>query len=382
MGGGLIMAADDVVAIILAAGRASRMGDFKPLLPFGGRTLIEHVTAGFREAGVGRIHVVTGYRAEALAPELQRLGLTEAHNGQFDRGMFSSVQTGIASLPADARACLIMPVDAPLLRVSTLVRILAAAADSAAAVVYPNYRGERGHPPLIRRELFGEVLAGDGEGGLQGLLARHQDEALDVDVFDWGCLVDIDRPEDYRRILQEFARHRLPNDEECDAMLAAAATPETVRRHCRAVAALATSVSRRLRDAGEPVDPALVRAAAWVHDIAKGQPRHAAAGAEMVSAFGFPELALTVARHSDAPDDAMRLDDGAIVYLADKLIQGERAVSLEARFAPALVRFADDPGALAGARRRLAAALAIRDAIEARIGSLHPLGAPSLGAAP
>ena len=314
---------------------------------------------------------MTGYRAEALAPELQRLGLTEAHNGQFDRGMFSSVQTGIASLPADARACLIAPVDAPLLRVSTLVRLLAAAAESAAAVVYPNYRGERGHPPLIRRALFAEVLAGDGEGGLQGLLARHQDEALDVEVFDWGCLVDIDRPEDYRRILQEFARHRLPNDEECDAMLAAAAAPETVRRHCRAVAALATSLSRRLRDAGEPVDPALARAAAWVHDIAKGQPRHAAAGAEMVSAFGFPELAPTVARHMDAPDDAMRLDEGAVVYLADKLIQGERAVSLEARFGPALIRFADDPEALAGARRRFAGALAVRDAIEARIGSLY-----------
>ena len=377
------MGADDVVAIVLAAGRSSRMGDFKPLLPFGGRTLIEHMTAGFREAGVRRIHVVTGYRAEALAPELQRLGLTEVHNGQFDRGMFSSVQTGIASLPADARACLIVPVDAPLVRVSTLARILAAAAESAAAVVYPNYRGGRGHPPLIRRELFAEVLAGDGEGGLQGLLARHQDEALDVDVFDWGCLVDIDRPEDYRRILQELRVIGCPTTRNATRCW----RRRRRRRRCAAIAApsprLATSLARRLWDAGEPVDPALVRAAAWVHDIAKGQPRHAAAGAEMVSAFGFPELAPTVARHMDAPDDAMRLDERR------RRLPRRQAHPGRARgFAGGAFRSGARPlspttlRALAGARRRFAAALAVRDAIEARIGSLHAAGAPSPGAAP
>lgn len=68
--------------------------------------------------------------------------------------------------------------------------------------------------------------------------------------------------------------------------------------------------------------------------------------------------------------DAGRLDEGAVVYLADKLVQGETRVSLEARFAPALDRFAGDPSALAGVRRRLASARAIFEAIEARIGDL------------
>ena len=63
-------------------------------------------------------------------------------------------------------------------------------------------------------------------------------------------------------------------------------------------------------------------------------------------------------------------DHGAVVYLADKLVQGETRVSLETRFAPGLDRFAGDPSALAGVRRRLASARAIFEAIEARIGSL------------
>jgi len=367
------MGAETIVAVILAAGRSSRMGDFKPLLPFGGRSLIAQVAAAFREARVAQIHVVAGFRAEALAPELARLGLIEIRNDAFDRGMFSSVQAAVAALPASAAACLLAPVDAPLLRVSTIERIVAAAAKSDAAVIYPNYRGVRGHPPLIRRALFAEILAGEGVGGLQALLARHQHAALDVDVFDIGCLVDIDTPEDYRRCLVEFVRHHLPNDEECEAMLAAASAPEPVRRHCRAVAALATNLSRRLRDAGEPLDTDFVRAAAWLHDIAKGAPHHAEAGAMLVSGFGFPELAPAVARHMQAPEDATRLDEGSIVYLADKLVQGERAVSLEARFGPALARFADDREALAGARRRFAGALALRAAIEARIGGLYPV---------
>ncbi len=74
-----------IVAIVLAAGFASRMGAFKPP-PFGERTLVDHVVTNLRAAGVGRIHVVTGFQADALAPELTRLGLTRAHNPDFAAG--------------------------------------------------------------------------------------------------------------------------------------------------------------------------------------------------------------------------------------------------------------------------------------------------------
>ena len=72
-------------------------------------------------------------------------------------------------------------------------------------MLYPRFAGKRGHPPLIARRLFGEILAGDGEGGLRALLARH--EAADVDVADEGILLDMDTPEDYQR-LAELARRR------------------------------------------------------------------------------------------------------------------------------------------------------------------------------
>jgi len=360
-----------IVAIVLAAGFSSRMGAFKPLLPFGERTLVGHVVANLRAAGMGRIHVVTGFQADALAPELARLGVTRALNPDFATGMFSSVQEGVASLPADADAFLLAPVDVPLVRPSTIVRVLHTAAARDSAIVYPTYRGKRGHPPLVRRALFAEILSSDGDGGLRALLARHEDAASEVAVFDWGCLVDMDRGDDYRLLAAAAAGHRIPNAEECETMLDAAATPEATRRHGRAVAALAVSLAQRLQAVGEAIDPDLTRAAALVHDIAKGRRRHAEAGAALLREFGFPEVAAPIARHMSLAFEAGRLDESAVVYLADKLVQGETRVSLAARFAPALDRFAGDPSALAGVRRRLASAQAVAEAVVARIGSLE-----------
>jgi CTP:molybdopterin cytidylyltransferase MocA len=365
-----ISSAARIVAIVLAAGFSSRMGAFKPLLPFGERTLIDHVVTNLRAAGVGRIHVVTGFQADALAPELTRLGVTRAHNADFAAGMFSSVREGVASLPADVDAFLLAPVDVPLLRPSTIARVLRAAATGESAIVYPTFRGERGHPPLVRRSLFAEILSSDGEGGLRALLARHADEASEIAVFDWGCLVDMDHRSDYRLLAAALAGHRLPDAEECETMFDAAATPEATRRHGRAVAALATNFARRLQAAGQAIDPDLARAAAFVHDIAKGSRRHAEAGAALLREFGFAELAAPVARHMNFSFGAGRLDESAVVYLADKLVQGETRVTLETRFAPGLDRFAGDPSALAGVRRRLANARAIAEALEARIGPL------------
>ncbi len=419
--------ANAIAAIVLAAGFSSRMGAFKPLLPFGGRTVLGHVVAVLREAGVRHIHVVTGHQAELVALELAALGnpddcfgevpphpvllpvgrrdactsrsgnsgvrsplgerdrvrgdfvkhstrsdITSVHNANYAGGMFTSVQAGVASLPAEIEGFLLLPVDVPLIRASTVRK----AATAGAPIVHPIYRGERGHPPFIGRALFGEIVESDGDGGLRAILARHEREAVSVAVFDRGCLQDMDCPDDYRRLLAALPHHHAPDAEECEAMLEAAAAPEPVRRHCRAVAALATHLARQLKEAGEPLDADLVQAAALVHDIAKGRPHHAKAGGALVREVGFPRVADVVARHMTIDFDG-RIDEGAVVYLADKLIQGETRVKLEERFAPAFARFASEPEALAGAKRRYADAQAILSAVEQRIGPLDLATAPA-----
>lgn len=75
-----------VAAVVLAAGRSSRMGAFKPMLPFGESTVLGHIVACLREAGLDRIHVVIGHRAADMGPVLAGFGVTGVVNPDFDRG--------------------------------------------------------------------------------------------------------------------------------------------------------------------------------------------------------------------------------------------------------------------------------------------------------
>jgi putative nucleotidyltransferase with HDIG domain len=174
----------------------------------------------------------------------------------------------------------------------------------------------------------------------------------------------MDTPSAYQDLLDASTRDSLPNLRECHALFEAANTPTETRRHGRVVEILATTLARDLTLSGLSLDIDLVSAAALLHDIAKGHPHHADAGADMVRAAGFPALVDPIAHHMALPANHGVLDETAVVYLADKLVAGQTSVSLEERFAPALKRFADDPAALDGARRRLSDARAIRRAME------------------
>jgi putative nucleotidyltransferase with HDIG domain len=350
-----------VAALILAAGFSSRMGALKPLLPLGSGTVLAHVAATLRRGGVEDIVVVTGHRAEVIAAEAEKLGIRAVHNPNFASGMMTSVQAGITALAPEVRGTLLLPVDVPLVRPATIARLLAEAATGAPLILHPTFAGETGHPPYIGRALFAEILAAHGR--LCDVFAEHAQRARRVPVFDEGCLTDMDTPVDYAVLRHRLSSLHVPTELECLSLLEAADVAPETRAHCHAVADLATLIGLGLEAAGLPVDAAMVRAGALLHDIAKGQDDHAAVGADILARHGFPEVGAIVARHMTLGFDG-RLDEAAIVYLADKLISGTARVALEERFAPALKRFRNDPEALAAAHARFAEARAILDLVE------------------
>src|SRR5256885_3850127 len=85
----------DISAILLAAGRSRRMGAFKPLLPFGDRTVIETCLTNLREADVEEIVVVVGHRAEAIREQLKHHPVKFALNSNPDTGMSVSIARGM-----------------------------------------------------------------------------------------------------------------------------------------------------------------------------------------------------------------------------------------------------------------------------------------------
>jgi molybdenum cofactor cytidylyltransferase len=198
-----VVGSGDVAAVILAAGYSRRMGSFKPLLPFGKTTVIERVIATIRDAGVETIRVVVGWNAELLIPVLERCGTPWVRNDRFADGMYSSVQTGVRSLPPDVAAFFLVPGDMPLARSSTLVRLMTEWNGQPAAVLYPCHEGHRGHPPLIASQCIPDILREAPPGGLRALLGRHAADARDIEVADPGILTDLDTPDDYQKGLRK-----------------------------------------------------------------------------------------------------------------------------------------------------------------------------------
>lgn len=369
-----------LTALVLAAGHSSRMGRFKPLLPLGDGTVLSRAVGSV--ANVARVLVVCGNRAADVGPAATALGATPVRNPDYDSGMFSSVQAGVRALPKDTQAFFVLPVDIPLVRPSTARLLAADWTEHGAAVTYPRFRGERGHPPLIHASLIPAILEHSGEGGLRAVLDRFETGARDVDVADRGTLFDLDTPEDYAEAVRRQQTEHLPADDEIEALWNIAGTPANTRAHCRAVADAAAALAERLNLARPDlaVDTDAVRAAALLHDVAKIQRRHEQAGGELLVRHGFAASAPIVAAHRDLNlPPGGRIAERELVFLADKLVRGTDTLPLRERYMEKIRQWADDPEARAAIEGRLARAELILTRYEMLAGAtaLDIVGGPA-----
>lgn len=336
-----------LAAVIPAAGLSSRMGDFKPLLPLGDRTVVERAVELFRTEGIGPVVVVTGKRAEEVGDAARKAGAEALHNPDFEQGMYTSVLAGVKYLPEDVDAFFMLPADMPLVRRETVRRLVEKYERTRPAVLYPKFLGSRGHPPIIGRAVFEDILVHGGEGGLRAVLERHEHNASDLDVADGGTLIDLDHPGDYDLALTLFERG-YPTLGECEQLWMMAGGTEHVREHCRAVSRVAEAlcVAFNARRGAGPLDVCLVRGAALTHDIGKGTKRHEEAGAEFLAMHGFQAAADIVRVHFDttlSPDSPISEKD--IVFLADKLVRCHGPVPLEKRYLEKVEQYEHEPGA-------------------------------------
>ena len=357
-----------LAAIILAAGYSSRMAGFKPLLPLAGLTAFERCIELFRASGITEVFAVLGHRADELQPLAQRAGARSILNPRFDRGMFSSIVSGSSALPGWVEAAFVLPADIPLVRPATVRQLAAAWAAHRAGIVYPLFDGHRGHPPLIARDILAEAAHAGASHRLSSVLANHESVAVDELVADAAIHLDMDTPEDYEVLLSLAPRRDIPTAAECEALFANRQVDPRVIRHSRKVADVAQRMAAALLGSGLKLNLELVQAGALLHDVAKGQPEHAAAGASILRSMDFECVAEIVAAHTDLGGD-FDLDEKSIVYLADKLVRGEDLVTLKERFQPALDRFEHNKLALQAARRRLVIAKELALAVQTRVGA-------------
>lgn len=175
------------------------MGDFKPLLPLGAKTVIAHAVDLFRRAGVADILVVAGFEAEILVPVLEELGAGWAINRDYEQGMFSSLQTGVRRLAGSCEAFFVLPADHPFVQPATIRALMRAFRGGGKGICRPSYRGRRGHPPLISSGFIPALLEFNEPGGLRALLSRYEERTVNLDCDDPGIITDLDTKGDFDR---------------------------------------------------------------------------------------------------------------------------------------------------------------------------------------
>ena len=162
-----------LAAIVLAAGRSSRMGALKPLTDVNGRTVLERAVGAFTQAGVDDVVVVAGHRRDEVAAGATAAGARVVTNPAYDQGMYSSLRVGVQALDLAVTRFFVLPADIPLVRPETIGRLIRQgriARGGAAEVVYPLWDGAEGHPPLLSGALRAEIRAADPPEGLRELL--------------------------------------------------------------------------------------------------------------------------------------------------------------------------------------------------------------------
>ena len=197
-------------AVLPAAGNSSRMGQPKLALPLGERTILEHVIAALRQAEIEHILVLIGPHVAELAVLAESAGACVCCVQAQPSGMRGTVEHGLRWVeerfgPRPDDTWLLVPADHPALDASIVLQLESAhAAHSQFSIVLPTYRSRRGHPTLFAWKHVAAIRDWPAELGLNTYVRQHVAETLEVPVDSAGVLWDMDTPEDYEWLRQNW----------------------------------------------------------------------------------------------------------------------------------------------------------------------------------
>jgi molybdenum cofactor cytidylyltransferase len=187
--------APKVAALVLAAGRATRMGSNKLLEPVDGRPIVRHVVDAAQASAAALTVVVTGHQADELRRTLAASGVTFVANPDFAQGLASSLKAGLASLPADTDAVLVLLGDMPDVSAQHLDRLIAAFSPAdGRTIVVPTRDGKRGNPVLWGRLHFAAMAEATGDTGAKHLIGSRPESVVEIDLGTDAIFLDVDTP--------------------------------------------------------------------------------------------------------------------------------------------------------------------------------------------
>jgi molybdenum cofactor cytidylyltransferase len=186
-------------AVVLAAGASSRMGQPKVLLPWGGhKSIIEHIVEQLVKARVDHIVVVTGHMAKEVKEAVEPLGVRVVYNRSYKTGeMLSSLKAGLRAMPDNIAGALVVLGDQPRIQPRVIYNIMMAHSEGKGEIVAPSFEMRRGHPILIGRRFWPDLLNLPRGGAPRDVINAHSDRIHYVEVNTDSVLRDVDTPQDY-----------------------------------------------------------------------------------------------------------------------------------------------------------------------------------------
>lgn len=179
-------------AVVLSAGRSSRMGRPKALVSVGGTRMLDRSLENLRKARLDRVVVVLGHRAREVRKSIPMSAATVVENPRYSEGMASSIRTGVRAAGARSKNLMIVLADQPFVLPATLHRLAVRAEQGDGSIFIPTYKGVWGNPVVFDARLAPELDAITGDVGCRAMFPRHAGEIREVPVDDPGILVDID----------------------------------------------------------------------------------------------------------------------------------------------------------------------------------------------
>ncbi len=197
-----------LAALVLAAGRSTRMGGPNKLLAeIGGRPLVRIAAEQALASRARPVIVVTGHQRDRVEAALKGLDVAFVHNPDYAEGMSTSVKAGIAAVPADADGAIVCLGDMPQVDAKLIDRLLAAFdPEKGALVVMPTMDGKRGNPVVWSRRFFPELRGLGGDVGARHLIASYPEAVAEVPVASRAALVDVDTLDALNELKAEIER--------------------------------------------------------------------------------------------------------------------------------------------------------------------------------
>jgi molybdenum cofactor cytidylyltransferase len=197
-----------VGAIVLAAGRSTRMGGPNKLLAeIGGKPLVRFVAEQALASRATPVVVVTGHERAKVEAALAGLRVRFAHNPDYAAGLSTSLKAGLAALPGEVDGAIVCLGDMPQVTAALIDRMLEAFdPERGALVVVPTIDGKRGNPVVWSRRFFPDLMALEGDVGARHLIATYADAVTEVPLEDSAALTDVDTPDALLAVKAELER--------------------------------------------------------------------------------------------------------------------------------------------------------------------------------